>query len=88
MALTKNNQHHTPMTSETHNTIVLTAESGYVLTQSADVDIKERIVASRVALSKYSTVDDWKEITTDEGDRIIAEQNALREAEIAEREEN
>lgn len=76
------------MTSETHNTIVLTAESGYVLTQSADVELSERIVASRVALSKYSTVDDWKEITTDEGDRIIAEQNALRETEIAEREEN
>ncbi|MBD5113139.1 MAG: hypothetical protein HDT42_11515 [Ruminococcaceae bacterium] len=67
------------MTSETHNTIVLTAESGYVLTQSADVELSERIVATKVALSKYSTVDDWKEITTDEGDRIIAAQNALRE---------
>lgn len=76
------------MTSETHNTIVLTAESGYVLTQSADVELSERIVATKVALGKFSTVDDWKEITADEGDRIIAEQNALREAEIAEREEN
>lgn len=76
------------MTSENFNTIVMTADEGYYLTQTADVELSERIVATKVALGKYSTVDDWKEITKAEGDQIIADQNALREAEIAEREEN
>lgn len=70
------------MTSENYTSIVLTSDEGYCLTQTADVDIKDRVVASKVALSKFSTVDDWKEITKEEADQIIAQQNALREAEI------
>lgn len=61
----------------------MTAEEGYYLTQAADVDLlSERIVASKVALSKFSTIDDWKEISKEEGDQIIAEQNAARTAEL------
>lgn len=62
--------------------MLMTAEEGYYLTQVADVDLSERIVASKVALSKFSTIDDWKEITKEEGDQIIAEQNAARTAEL------
>lgn len=62
--------------------MVVTAENGYYLTQVADVPLAERIVASKVALSKHSTIDDWKEITKEEGDQIIAEQNAQRTAEL------
>lgn len=70
------------MTTENIQTMVMTAEEGYYLTQVADVDLAERIVASKVALSKFSTIDDWKEITKEEGDQIIAEQNAARTAEL------
>lgn len=70
------------MTTEQVNTMVMTAENGYYLTQVADVDLAERIVASKVALSKFSTIDDWREITKEEGDQIIAEQNAQRTAEL------
>lgn len=62
--------------------MLMTAEEGCYLTQVADVDLAERIVASKVALSKFSTIDDWKEITKEEGDQIIAEQNAARTAEL------
>lgn len=70
------------MTTENIQTMVMTAENGYYLTQVADVDLSERIVASKVALSKFSTIDDWKEISKEEGDQIIAEQNAARTAEL------
>lgn len=70
------------MTTEKVSTMVMTAEEGYYLTQVADVALAERIVASKVALSKFSTIDDWKEITKEEGDQIIAEQNAQRAAEL------
>lgn len=70
------------MTTENIQTMVMTAEEGYYLTQVADVDLAERIVASKVALSKFSTIDDWKEISKEEGDQIIAEQNAARAAEL------
>lgn len=76
------------MTSENFTSIILTAEGDNYLTQTADVDLSERIVATKVALGKYSTLDDWKEITKAEGDAIIAEQNALREAEIEAADEN
>lgn len=70
------------MTSENFTSIVLTADEGYCLTQTADVELSDRVVATKVALSKHSTVDDWKEITKEEADQIIAEQNALREATV------
>ena len=69
------------MTSENFNTIVLSAEGDNYLTQVAEVDLNERIVASRIALGKFSSPSDWKEITKAEGDEIIAAQNEAREAE-------
>lgn len=68
------------MTTENYTSIVLTADEGYFLTQTADVELRDRIVASKIALSKHSTVDDWKEISKEEADQIIADQNAEREA--------
>lgn len=70
------------MTTENIQTMVMTSKNGYYLTQVADVPLAERIVASKVALSKFLTIDDWKEITKEEGDQIIAEQNAARTAEL------
>ena len=68
------------MTIENNLSTVLIAEGDNYLTQSADVELAERLIATKVALSKFSTPSDWKEITKAEGDAIIAEQNALRES--------
>lgn len=76
------------MTTENYTSIVMTAEGDNYLTQIADVELSERIVATKIALSKFSTVDDWKEISKAEGDEIIAQQNELRAAEIEAADEN
>lgn len=69
------------MTVENYNTTLISAEGDNYLTQFSDVPLNERIVATRVALSKYSTPDQWKEISKAEGDEIIAQQNQARIAE-------
>lgn len=71
---------HTTMTIENNLSTILIAEGDNYLTQSAEVELAERLIATKVALSKFSTADDWKEISKAEGDQIIAEQNALRES--------
>lgn len=76
------------MTTENYTSIVMTAEGDNYLTQIADVELSERIVATKIALSKFSTVDDWKEISKAEGDEIINAQNELRAAEIEAADEN
>lgn len=70
------------MTTENYTSIVMTAEGDNYLTQIADVELSQRVVATKIALSKFSTVDDWKEISKAEGDEIINAQNELRAAEI------
>ncbi len=68
------------MITENNLSIILIAEGDNFLTQTAEVELIDRIVATKVALSKYSTVDDWKEITKAEADEIIAAQKAERES--------
>lgn len=51
---------------------------GYFYTQSADVEIQDRILSDGpVWLSCNSTKDDWKIITQAEADQIIAEQERI-----------
>lgn len=65
------------MKSNQFVTIIITPENGYYLTQSNDVEIKDRIVCSQVALGSNDSVDNWKEITIEEGNEIKAQQEAL-----------
>ncbi len=58
------------MTIESFKTTVLRASQGHFLTQSADVDIKERIVASVIALGKNDSEANYKEITETEAEEI------------------
>ena len=64
-------------------TIVIAAEDGKYLTQSSEVELSERVVASTIALGKYDNVDNWKEITKEEGDEIRKQQEEARKAEKA-----
>lgn len=65
------------MKSNSYTTIIITPENGYYLTQSNDVELKDRIVCSQVALGSNDSVDNWKEITIEEGNEIKAQQEAL-----------
>ena len=64
-------------------TIVIAAEDGKYLTQSSEVELSERVIASTIALGKYDNVNNWKEITKEEGDEIRKQQEEARKEEIS-----
>ncbi len=68
------------MTQEQFTTIILQPEEGKYLTQVADVDIIDRVVAKRVALGACDSPSNWREISMEEGD----EYNRLRKKAIEE----
>lgn len=49
----------------------ISSEEGMFLTQSANVDIKDRVVGSSVMLGKGCSSTEWKEITKEEADIIL-----------------
>lgn len=53
------------------------ADEGMKLTQSEDVDITKRIIASAVMLGKDHSSDEWKEITEEKANVILEEQTKL-----------
>lgn len=62
------------MVQNEFRTTVIAAEEGKYLTQSFEVDIENRVVASTIALGKNDTVENWKEITKEEADTIREQQ--------------
>lgn len=76
------------MITEEFKTIIIKAEEGYYLTQSKDIDIKERAIATTVAIGKYDSIDNYKEITIEEADRLKEEQRVAIEEEMKQREES
>ena len=55
---------------------VLRPKDGCLLTQSADVDIKERIFSDEIWLASTDSADNWKDITIEEADQIKKELKA------------
>lgn len=55
---------------------VLRPNEGCLLTQSADVDVKERIFSEEIWLASTDSADNWKDITIEEADQIKKEQEA------------
>lgn len=69
------------MKQNTFTTQILTAEDNHYLTQADDnVEILQRIVADTVALGKYDSPENWKEITKEEADEILRQQEEARQA--------
>lgn len=62
---------------------VLRPNEGHLLTQSADVDIKERIFSEEIWLASTDSVDNWKDITIEEADQIKKEREAAMAEERA-----
>lgn len=68
-------------------TTIIEASENCYLTQSNDVELQDRIVASTIALGKNDSVDNWKEITIEEGDSIKQQQEELHKQEFESQEE-
>ena len=51
--------------------------SGHTLTQSEDVNIEERIFSKKVWLGVNDSEKNWKEITDEEAEVLMKEQEAL-----------
>ena len=62
---------------------VLRPNEGCLLTQSADVDVKERIFSEEIWLASTDSADNWKDITIEEVDQIKKEQEAIMAEEHA-----
>ena len=69
------------MTTDTYTTRVLKADEGYVLTQSAEVDIKERVFGKVIYLAPTDDLNNYKEITIEEAEVLKEEQRIAQENE-------
>ena len=57
---------------------ILRPNEGCLLTQSADVDVKERIFSEEIWLASTDSAENWKDITIEEANKIKKEQEAAR----------
>lgn len=55
-------------------TRVITPEEGHFLTQAEDIDIMQRVFSKEIFLAVTDSPANWKEITEDEANIIIAYQ--------------
>ena len=56
---------------------VLIPEYGYKLTQAGEVEIENRIISDKVYLAVNDSAENWVEITIEEANAIIAEQEKI-----------
>lgn len=68
------------MVQSEFTTIILKADEGMVLTQVGDTSLNERILASEIALGRYDSADNYKEITETEAMEISELQKLERES--------
>ena len=66
------------MTQESFKTPVLRPSPGHYLTQAADVDINDRMIASVVALGANDSADNYVEIDEETAEQIRQDQAAAR----------
>ena len=55
---------------------------GCLLTQSANVDVKERIFSDEIWLASTDSADNWKDITIEEANQIKKEQETAMAEEL------
>ena len=56
---------------------VLIPELGYKLTQANEVEIENRIISDKIYLAVNDDAENWIEITNEEADAIVAEQEKI-----------
>ena len=62
------------MKQQEYITRVITPEEGYFLTQAEDINIMQRVFSKEIFLAVTDSPANWKEITEDEAEVIIAYQ--------------
>lgn len=61
---------------------VIQPSDGHILTQSADIDLKDRIFSEKIFLGVNDSIDNWKEITIKESEKLKTQQRDLIEKEL------
>ena len=64
---------------------IIEPSEGFTLTQSADVDLENRILSKKVFLAVNDDPSNWKEIADAEADEIRSQQEAIAKAKEDER---
>ncbi len=73
------------MKTQTFTTQIIEADADHYLTQADEaIELKDRIVATRIALGKFDSADNYVEISKEAGDAIKKQQEELAAAEVAE----
>lgn len=67
------------MIIEEFKTIVIKASEGKFLTNANEVEITERIIATTIALGKFDSADNYKEISAQEAEEYKRLQEEARE---------
>lgn len=70
------------MKQSTYTVQIIEPTSGHILTQSADIDLKDRIFSEKIFLGINDSIDNWKEITIKEADDLKQKQRDLIEKEL------
>ncbi len=70
------------MLQESFTTVILKADKSHKLTQVGDIDFKERIISETVALGRYDSAENWREITNEEAEEYLRQQKAAIGAEM------
>lgn len=70
------------MKQSNYTVTIIEPSEGYTLTQTADVEVQDRILSKKIFLAITDNPSNWKEITDEEAAEIVAEQERLaKEAE-------
>lgn len=70
------------MIQSNYTVVVLEPSEGYTLTQSADVEMQDRILSKKVFLAVNDSPSSWKEVTDAEADEIrVAQEEYAKELE-------
>lgn len=68
------------MIQSNYTVVVLEPSEGYTLTQSAEVEVQNRILSKKVFLAVNDSSSNWKEITDTEADEIrVAQEEYAKE---------
>lgn len=67
------------MKQTTYTVQIIESTDGHILTQSADIDLKDRVFSEKVFLGVNDSIDNWKEITIKEADDLKLQQKELYE---------
>lgn len=70
------------MKQSTYTVQIIEPTSGHVLTQSADINLKDRIFSEKIFLGINDKIENWKEIKIEEADNLKQKQRDLIEKEL------